>query len=474
VRMGPQIGATSLLLILIDPAIVFDIGAWLSFLAVGALGWVTELRTAPESRPLPPDEVTWYDRIREWWHFLLQNAEMSYRQMLAVTLLSAPVVATQFHVVSLVGMVINILLIPFTTLTLIAGYLLVFIGLLIPPMAFVPAAIFDVCLSVLNGAVSVSADLPYGFVTLPDLPGWFLPVYYGLLGLSAIAVRSVVQQSLRLLLLLLVMLTFWNADTSPRPGELVCTTLSVGHGNAIVVETPGGRVLLFDAGALNRAERTADIVCRFLWHRGYRMLDAIVISHPDADHYNAVQSLLDRMPVGQVMLTTEFARAESPEVQAVVSAMADSRIPVSVVMHDDHFELEDCRFNFFKASPQPESEMSDNSSSLVCFVTYQGRRICLPGDLEGDGQQQLLSSLPECDLLVSPHHGSPASNTAGFSQTLAPTDVFVSARDHERRVQLEQIFPRAAIHFTSEVGALMYRISENGQANVQAFRTKIR
>lgn len=472
VRMGSQIGATSIVLILIDPAMVFDIGAWLSFLAVGALGWVTELSGVPENRPLPPDETTWRDRLLEWWHVLKSKAALGYRQMLAVTLLSAPVVATQFHVVSLVGMVINILLIPFTTLTLIAGYVLVFFGLLLPPVAFVPAAAFDLCLSLLNGAVSVSADLPLGFVTISDLPAWFLPTYYGLLAASALAVRSIVRQSVRLVLLLLVILVFWNADRSPRPGELICTTLSVGHGNAIVVETPDGRVLLFDAGALNRAERTADVVCRFLWHRGYRMLDAIVISHPDADHYNAVQSLLDRMPVGQILLTTEFARAESPDVQAVVSAIADARIPVTMMMHGDHFELDECRFDFFKAKARLSVEMSDNSSSLVCVVTHQNRRICLPGDLEGEGQKELLSSLPICDLLVSPHHGSPASNTHDFARTIAPADVFVSAREHERRAKLEQVFPATRISFTSELGALTYRISADGQTSVSAFRSE--
>ena len=65
IRMGSLIGATAMLLIVLNPSIAFDVGAWLSFLAVGALGWVSEHESPPEDRAAPPDAVTWQDRFRE-------------------------------------------------------------------------------------------------------------------------------------------------------------------------------------------------------------------------------------------------------------------------------------------------------------------------------------------------------------------------------------------------------------------------
>ena len=112
IRMGSLIGATAMLLTVLDPSIAFDVGAWLSFLAVGALGWVAEHNPPPEDRAAPPDAVTWQDRFREMRGQFGEWLLLDYRRMLAVTVLSAPLVATQFHVVSLVGMVVNILLIP--------------------------------------------------------------------------------------------------------------------------------------------------------------------------------------------------------------------------------------------------------------------------------------------------------------------------------------------------------------------------
>ena len=70
IRMGSLIGTTAMLLIVLDPSIAFDIGAWLSFLAVGALGWVSDQDAPPEERAAPPDAVTWQDRLQEFRHHL--------------------------------------------------------------------------------------------------------------------------------------------------------------------------------------------------------------------------------------------------------------------------------------------------------------------------------------------------------------------------------------------------------------------
>ncbi|MEJ7595257.1 MAG: ComEC/Rec2 family competence protein, partial [Planctomycetaceae bacterium] len=295
IRMGSLIGATVMLLIVLNPSIAFDVGAWLSFLAVSALGWVSEHDPPPEDRAAPPDVVTWQDRLREMrgqsWEWLSLN----YRRMLAIAVLTAPLVATQFHVVSLLGMVVNILLIPLTTITLICGYVAIFVGMLVPPAASIVATPFEWMLSALHLGVSLSADVRVGFIMIPDLPAWFVPGYYVLLALSVIARHTVVRRSFRISLLIYIICVFHTICQVPKHDGLTCSVLSVGHGNAVVVQTPDNRVLLFDAGAMHRGERTADTVCRFLWTRGYRMIDAIVSSHPDLDHYNAVAGLLERL-----------------------------------------------------------------------------------------------------------------------------------------------------------------------------------
>ena len=473
IRMGSLIGATAILLIVLDPSIAFDIGAWLSFLAVGALGWVSETAPPPEERAAPADAVTWQDRLRETRGQISEWLRLNYQRMLAIAVLTAPIVATQFHVVSLVGMVVNILLIPLTTVTLISGYVSTSVGLLVPPAASLAVAPFDWMLSALQIGVSLSADVRTGFVMIPDLPAWFVPVYYGLLALCVMARNPIVRWCLHCSLLIYVILVFRTICQVPVHDGLTCSVLSVGHGNAVVVQTPDNRVLLFDAGAMHRGERTADTVCRFLWNRGYRMIDAIVISHPDLDHYNAVASLMERMPVGHVLLTNEFVRTESPTVQKVLDAIFTLNVPVTILSSGDSVPGNDLHISFLKADTKPASGLSDNEVSVTAILEYRNRRICLPGDLEGLGQLQLLPKLPPCDVLMSPHHGSPNSNNPALAAVVRPAYLIVSARNDRSRNHLAGIFSSASVMHTCIEGCVTVHVSPAGALDVESFRGRV-
>jgi competence protein ComEC len=468
-RMASLIGTTTLLLVVADPSIAFDVGAWLSFLAVGALGWVSEHSPTPVDRPVPLETLSWSDRLRDFRSMIHENLSLSYRQMTAVTVLSAPLVATQFHMVSVTGMVINVLLIPLTSLTLILGYIFIALGLTIPPVASVPGFLFGAGLSAMNAAVSFSADFRPGCITLPDFPGWFLPLYYVLLAVSAVSSQPIVRQVFRLALLILVTASLGMACRPPAPDGLVCTVLSVGHGNAVVVEAPNGRVLLFDAGALNRGERTVDLISRFLWFKGYRMIDAIIVSHPDMDHYNAVAGLLERMPVGQLMISSEFARSEVPEVQRVLETAASLDLHCDIVVNGDRIQTDGLSIDFLQADLADSDRKADNAASLVAILDYNGHRICLPGDLEGVGQQRLLPLLPKCTFLVSPHHGSPASNPRTMATQLQSDYVVVSSREAKQFDGLKKVFAESDVLLTSQLGAISYHIRPDGQSSVESF-----
>jgi competence protein ComEC len=274
---------------------------------------------------------------------------------------------------------------------------------------------------------------------------------------------------LRVVLLALVTLLFRNVCISPVSPNLECTVLSVGHGNATVVETPDGHVLLFDAGALNRGERTADLISRFLWNRGHRQINTIIISHPDADHYNAVSSLLDRIPVGQLIITREFVRSAAPEVQAVLDDAAALSIPCCIAEHGDHIAFANLTIDFMQASSEGQENYADNATSLVSIISCCGHRVCLPGDLEGEGQDQLLSVLPTCSLLVSPHHGSPVSNNQRLANQTKPTCVVVSAKGERQADTLRKTYASGSVLMTSVSGAVHFQVIPAGHTTVTTF-----
>ena len=79
---------------------------------------------------------------------------------------------------------------------------------------------------------------------------------------------------------------------------VLARSLPVGHGGCTVLETPDGRTLLYDAGALAGPEVTRRQIAPFLWSRGIRRIDEVILSHADLDHFNGLPSLLDRFAIG--------------------------------------------------------------------------------------------------------------------------------------------------------------------------------
>jgi competence protein ComEC len=465
-------GNTAAVYTLLDPGVVFDVGAWLSFLAAGALGWSGSVSPAVFTEgSLQAPALSW----REWWTRCLYSALRwltgAWRQMASVTMFSMPIVASEFHVISVSGLMINILLIPFSVFVMVSGFVFVGIGLILPAAGWLPGTIFEMSLWGLILIVDRTADLNCGAALIPEQPRGFLFLYYSLLLIMVLPPSRRAGLAARFSLVMVVLSVLWQVVQRPECSGLTCTVLSVGHGNAVVAETPDQRVLVFDAGSMGRAERTADRIVGFLCHRGFRMIDGLVISHADADHYNAVATLLERVPVGTVYLTSETANATDPGVRQLLTQLEQRRIPVCLITDGDQLKAGALSVSFHQASLDAAEKPNDNELSLVAILDYAGRRIGLPGDLELRGATRLREQLPEVDVLVSPHHGSPNSNTPITAATFRPQTVIVSGRSVEVTSKLSRTFGDSIeILHTETSGAVAIEVSEDSVLSLKSFR----
>ncbi len=468
VRPTAVLGLTLLILIVVDPETTFDTGAWLSFLAVAGLCWYGGSR-AREDGEAPADTLLLRDRIRAWLCNLQTALRQSSGQILAVSLFVSPLVVSEFHLFSLTGLVVNLLLIPLTGIVLTAGFLFLAGSLLLPPIGSVIAVPFLLLQNLMLWCVHSAGNYPFGYLFIPDLPAWFLPLWYLLLAGIVLCRKRIARHTLLLALLLLTTIQLQAVGSSRRTSDLLCTVLSVGHGNAIIVESDR-HVLLFDAGAMNQGPAAAERIQQFLWHQGHRTIDAIVVSHADADHYNALPTLLREVPAGALLTSRQFVRSTAPEVQRLMQLSEDLQLPVRLVGNRDRLSVADLEVEFLQRDPNHQDAGTDNENSLVAVLSFHGQRICLPGDLELSGLEQLLTQLPTCRVLVSPHHGSAASNPPQLALQLQPEHVIVSSGNDSGRSYLQQTYPTAALHFTSISGAVSVHLSRSGALQVSTYR----
>jgi competence protein ComEC len=202
---------------------------------------------------------------------------------------------------------------------------------------------------------------------------------------------------------------------------------ALGHGCGIVVRSPTGRCLVYDAGRLGAPGAARRALAAVLWDEGVSRIDSLVISHADADHFNAVPALLERFLVGELVVTEAFRHSHSGGVADLLARAAARGVPVRVVQAGDSFAIDSlCRVRVLRdgAGPGPAA---DNERSLVMAVEAAGRRLLLTGDLEGPALADFVAAGPDaCDVLVAPHHGTRTSLPADIARATSPGLVLVS------------------------------------------------
>ena len=122
----------------------------------------------------------------------------------------------------------------------------------------------------------------------------------------------------------------------PAPENSV-TFLDVGQGDCILVRTASGENFLFDCGSSSRSGVGKYLLLPYLKHEGIQNIDAVFLSHPDADHVNGAVELLkmggeNNITVGQLLLPAirEDARQEQLGELVAAAEQASQSSPVPV------------------------------------------------------------------------------------------------------------------------------------------------
>jgi competence protein ComEC len=213
-------------------------------------------------------------------------------------------------------------------------------------------------------------------------------------------------------------------------GAVRLTVLDVGQGQSVVLELPGGRRFVVDAGGLyGDFDVGRHVVGAFLTDGRPPRIDAAFASHPHADHVKGFVSLLARFDVGAF-----FDNGGTPEgaLAAPIAAALDARrIPHAALAAGDAIDLGD-GLALAVLHPGPDDDRSGNNGSLVLRLTRNGRGLAVvPGDAERGVLSRLAASgTPlSADVLVLPHHGSATGLSRRFLAAVSPRAAIASCGD---------------------------------------------
>lgn len=407
---------------IMNPTDLFNAGCQLSFLAVAVLMWGVGRWTVER----PADPLAQAINVARSWHARIgvqawRTLWASYAINAVVWLAVSPLVAANFHVVSPIALVIGPPMVVLTSVALLAGFaFLMFAGWCFP-LAWLFGSLTQGSLWCCELLVSLGQGVPGAYFFVADVPTWWLWVFYiGLLiGITSPLVWQYGRWALSVggawLLVGVLMQVMPH-----RPGELRCTFVAVGHGGCTVLELPDGHVAMYDAGTLGSSDVTRRHIAPFLWSRGIRRIDELILSHADLDHFNGVPQLTERFAIRRALCTPTFAERSHEAVKMTVSALEQREIPIDIVHAGQSWQTQGVTFEVLHPPPVGPSG-KENARSLVLLVKYAGWSMLLTGDLEEAGLTRVLAMpAPRIDVLMAPHHGSDKSNVPALAAWAKP------------------------------------------------------
>jgi competence protein ComEC len=432
------VALSALVVLLVDPAALRSVGAWLSLAGVAAVVWADRaFATAPRAvRLVAP--------------------------ALAARLLTAPISAFVFGTVAPIGVVANLVAIPIAGVAVPGLVLALVLSWVVTGLARLVAAGAGLGLALLDLVARGAAAVPGGHVIM--MAGWPAAALWPALADVAWwlwrSPRRPWLVAARLAFTTTVFVATSFRDVFPLD-SCTCLTvffLDVGQGDAAVLRTPHNRWVVIDAGARTpESDEGRRVVVPFLRRQGARRVAVAVATHGDADHLGGMPAVVEAFdpelvlepgePLGRPLYLEFLARVE------------ESGARWHPARAGDRIELDGVALEVLS----PDSlwmtlPLDVNEHGVVLRVSYGAVRLLFQADAGLPVEARLAGRVGPVELLKVGHHGSPSATSDAWLDDLTPHEAVISVGRHNCYGHpTPEVLARLAAH-----GVAVLRTDERG------------
>lgn len=421
-----SLAAAAVIILVAAPGTSLDVGFQLSFTAV--LGLVLALeRFWPWWKRREEARLV---RLRGWTARLWRPIALYLVVSVSALAATVPLTAWHFNHVSLAAVIANALVVPLLgSIAVPLGLLAAVTFLLWEPLARVFVMLAGPFVRLGLWLVDGVAAWPYAAVRVvtPTLLELAL-LYAALLVLVRLSGRARVASLAAIGLIAVADGSWWYAERYFHP-DLRVTFLSVGQGDAAVVELPGAEVMVIDGGGVGGSTFDVGerIIAPFLWSRKIARVDYLVLSHPQWDHYGGLAYLAAHFAPREFW--SNGMTAASRHFGRLRALLQERGVRYAVLHRGDHRALGAVEATI-ESPPARANGMGVNDRSLVVRLTFGPTRLLFPGDIERPAEEELVAAADGglvSTILKVPHHGSRTSSSVRFLNAVRPRVAVISA-----------------------------------------------
>ena len=431
-----------LIILLINPFAIASMSLQLSFLAMAGILLFAEPLHGRICNRFPV-----HGKFRTLFRALSANIALS----LSATVLTLPILTVSFGSVSLIAPLSNVLLMQIVSFVFTSGFAVLLLGLVTPLGTFLAWSLSWVIRLVLL-LVRWLSSVPFAaiFSDSEYVVAWLAAVYV------MIVVFLLVKRERKLSHLigaiaatLFCTIGLCMLDTP----ECSVTVLNVGQGQTVLMQGP--MTAAIDCGG-DSGDEDGEALARRLLITGERRLDALILTHYDADHTCGLEQLVQRVEICRLYLPdTSDDAGRRREVLAIAQR---ENIEICYVTQD--ITLESSGLNIQLFSPVKNSSDNDGLAALMSMGECD---ILVTGDLSAEAEALLVRArkLPQVELLVAGHHGSKHSTSAELLHATRPQAVLISVGKNSYGHPSQEVLSRI-----EDIGAQVFRTDECGDITI--------
>lgn len=334
---------------------------------------------------------------------------------LAAQLGAMPVQLAMFGTVNVLSLLTNLIAVPLAAGIVMLGLPTVLLHMLLPAAAAFPGAAVDLMARLLTMMCEAVAGINFAQISVEAPPIFVLVCMMGLLYLCSPyfmehGKRGRIVCAAVVLSAAAVSLALW------LPGEMreskdKAVFLSVGTADCAVLQSEKGCVMIDTGWSGSQAVRYVQ--------GENRKLNAVILTHADSDHAGGLENVLRSVEVGAVFVPKSMSLEGMED---ALAAAKECGVPIMELCAGDCMDVG--AYEMEVLSPEHVREGKENEDSLVLKVTHGNTVLLMTGDVTAAAEERL--TLPDCDILKIPHHGSATGTSDALLDKARPEDAVIS------------------------------------------------